>query len=157
VVSARNSCHRMERGPERLLRLLAFQMREIVFFGDEERVEDLRLGILAACGRLLDGWGLRYRVVTASDPFFLTGVERRAVFQQVARSKLELQLEIPHRGEHVAVMSFNHHRRSLARAYQLEPSELASGCFGVGLERLLYALAAQHGPDPDRLAAIVAA
>jgi seryl-tRNA synthetase len=152
VFSARSLCHRNEiRQDASLLRLQAFNMREIIFYGDAMFVEATRDQVLKYCLTLFDGLKLKYRVQTASDPFFTSGSEQRRVFQKISRSKLELQLYIPHSGSWVSVASFNHHATTLTGKYAIGPMGLNSGCFGVGYERLLYGMIAQLGCDIQAL------
>jgi hypothetical protein len=148
VYTARGFCHRFEtRNAEKLFRLHAFNMREIIFYGSFDFVEKTRNQILEFCVALLGTrWGGRLRVVTASDPFFGGGRGQR-FYQAMRRSKYELQLHVPWCDRWIAVMSFNHHERKLAAKYQIGPKGTNSGCFGVGYERLLYALACQKGID----------
>lgn len=153
VFSARAVCHRNELyAVDSLLRLQTFNMREIIFYGDAAFVEATRGRVLKHCLALCDFLKLKYRVQTASDPFFVSGAEQRRVFQKLTRSKLELQLYIPYRDLWVSVASFNHHAMTLTRKYSVGPSGLNSGCFGVGYERMLYAMIAQLGCDIDEMA-----
>lgn len=147
LVTGRNLCHRFEpRDAKKLMRLHVFNMREIVFIGTEEFVASTREKILEFCTHvLLEKWNARFRVVTASDPFFATGKEFVALYQKMGRTKIELQMHIPYCDTWLAVMSFNNHQHKLTKTYNIGSDRTASGCFGVGFERLIYGLLCQKG------------
>lgn len=147
VVTARTTCHRYEPNAGGLERLHAFQMREIVFFGGAADVEDTRQALITAFQALLERYGLTFRLVVATDPFFVSGAEQKAIFQIMAASKIEIQALIPATGKWLSVMSFNNHHETLTHKYGIGAGDLCSGCFGVGLERLVYAIVAQFGPS----------
>ena len=102
------------------------------------------------CQSLFVDWGLKFRVLTASDPFFATGSERKRVYQMAMDLKYELQVYIPHSKSWLAVASFNNHQQSLVVPYNINfnsTSPLFSGCVGYGYERLAYALYSQFGTN----------
>lgn len=153
LVTATAHCHRHEgKNHNSLERLQTYTMREIVFFGDTDFVRYWQERILEDLKRIFSEWGLRWRVLVASDPFFVTGREQKRAFQTAFRLKYELQVYLPHSGQWIAAASFNHHQDGLVKSYELKPAgdlgaPLQSGCFGLGLERLAYALYAQKGID----------
>jgi hypothetical protein len=148
VYTAKGPCHRFEtQNADRLIRLHVFNMREIIFYESSAFVDEMRSNILQFCVDLLGRqWGCRLRVVTANDPFFGPAHDRR-LYQAMKKSKYELQLHLAHCDRWLPVMSFNHHEHKLATHYRIKPDGIASGCFGVGYERLLYALSCQKGVD----------
>ncbi|MGD9601771.1 MAG: hypothetical protein AB7O21_02130 [Gammaproteobacteria bacterium] len=156
LVTAMGYCHRHEgRNHARFERLQTYSMREIVFFGDESFVRGTQERILAHCRELMVAWNMTWRVVVASDPFFATANAKRRSYQTALRLKYELQALLPEREEWIAIASFNHHQESLVKAYGIshgddESARLNSGCFGVGLERLCFAVFAQKGLDTAR-------
>lgn len=149
-LTAVNQCHRHElKNAKGLSRLQTYTMREIVFLGEQEFVSSEREAILAHSTSLFESWGLRFRVVVASDPFFASGAESKKSFQMLTASKLEMQFYIPHSDSWLAVASYNHHQASLTDSYgiRLNSNGAQSGCVGYGYERLLYALYSQKGFD----------
>lgn len=147
--TAIGSCHRYESNNiEGLSRLQAFTMREIIFFGTSKFVEENRNEILDHCKSYLIDLNLKFRIVTASDPFFVTGSESKRIFQKALRLKYEIQAYIPHSDTWISIASFNNHQSSLVEKYSIRfdgEEDLYSGCVGYGYERFVYALLSQHG------------
>lgn len=157
-------CHRREdKALVELARLQSFRMREVVFIGAPDFVVDQRQWWISEFTSLLRAWGVRFRIVSASDPFFLSSSAQKRAYQSVRRLKYECQLHLPHSDQWVAVASFNNHEATLTSAYDLDQSPAAearalhSGCIGVGYDRLVYGLLCQFGEDgrmwPDALRA----
>jgi len=142
-------CHRRESEHESLVRLQTFLMREVIFFGRDTWVDSVRMNLIAHLRDLLLEWGIRFRIVTAYDPFFAGGHNKR-LYQSYFSVKYECQLLLPHIQQWVAVASFNNHHTTLTRAYKicgLSGSPIHSGCVGYGYERLAYGLYCQLGSD----------
>ena len=73
----------------------------------------------------------------------------KSVFQNAHRLKYELLATIPHLGREIAVGSVNLHTDFFGRAFDIrlpDGKPASSGCIGVGMERMTYALFCQHGP-----------
>tara|TARA_B100000315_G_scaffold144846_1_gene133754 strand:+ start:1088 stop:2245 length:1158 start_codon:yes stop_codon:yes gene_type:complete len=146
------SCHRNEsRNIKGLSRLQSFTMREIVFLGSTDFVKTCRNEILSHCQSCLVDWNLKFRVVTASDPFFTSGSETKRVYQTVLELKYEIQAYLPHSESWLSIASFNNHEQSLVKSYgidfDLKDQPLHSGCVGYGYERMAYAFYSQFGLD----------
>jgi seryl-tRNA synthetase len=144
-------CHRHEsRNISGLSRLQTFTMREIIFFGSEDYVETNRNEIQEHCKSYFIDLGLKFRIVTASDPFFTSGAEAKRIYQSALSLKYEIQAYLPHSDIWISVASFNNHQQSLVTPYKINfdsNSDLYSGCVGYGYERLAYALYSQFGCD----------
>ena len=144
-------CHRHEsRNMSGLSRLQTFTMREIVFFGSDAFVDKLRNEIMLHSQSLFTDWNLKFRIVSASDPFFMSGSESKRVYQTALALKYELQVFIPHSRDWLSVASFNNHQRALADKYNIKSDsdeQISSGCVGYGYERMLYSLYSQFGLD----------
>jgi hypothetical protein len=145
-------CHRREdKALVELSRLQSFRMREVVFIGTPEFVSGQRQWWISEFTRLLRDWRVRFRIVSASDPFFLSSSAQKRAYQSVRRLKYECQLHLPHSDQWVAVASFNNHEATLVSAYDLDQASgaqsLHSGCIGVGYDRLVYGLLCQFGDD----------
>ena len=144
-------CHRHESlNISGLSRLQSFTMREIIFFGTDDFVEMNRNEIQEHCKSYFIELGLKFRIVTASDPFFTSGAEAKRIYQSALALKLEIQVFLPHSDKWISVASFNNHQQSLVAPYKIgfdSNSDLYSGCVGYGYERLAYALYSQFGCD----------
>lgn len=148
-VTAVGSCHRHE-GPAThgLDRLQTFTLREIVTIGTGERVQAVRDTLVQEALGFAERLGLRTRVVTATDPFFVGGLQRKRSFQSMMKLKYELEAWLPWANRWVAVASFNYHQSSLVDAYDIRGAgSLHSMCVGYGLERWALALCSAHGPE----------
>ncbi|MDG4830677.1 hypothetical protein O7627_15390 [Solwaraspora sp. WMMD1047] len=153
VVTSRGKSFRYEsRYATTLERLWDFTIRETVFFGGRGAVLDARERLMELVFALVDELGLDGHCEVASDPFFM-GADRaaRAWSQRQLELKYELRLRLgPERD--VAVGSFNFHGDFFGRGFDITRPDgvpQVSGCAGFGLERLVYALLCQHGPDPE--------
>ena len=142
-------CHRHEsKNIKGLSRLQTFTMREIIFFGSADFVETQRKEILSHCQSYLVDLGLKFRVVTASDPFFISGSEAKRIYQTALALKYEVQAFLPHTDNWISVASFNNHQQSLVIPYHIgfdSDADLHSGCVGYGYERLVYSFCSQFG------------
>lgn len=144
-------CHRHESlNISDLSRLQSFTMREIIFFGTDDFVEMNRNEIQEHCKSYFIELGLKFRIVTASDPFFTSGAEAKRIYQSALALKYEIQAYLPHSDTWISVASFNNHQQSLVMPYKINFDsnfDLHSGCVGYGYERLAYALYSQFGSD----------
>lgn len=152
LITAIAKCHRHEgRNTQGLTRLRTYTMREIIYFGTADFVREQQEQILSAFKAVLSGWGMKFRVAAASDPFFATSAAQKKEFQRVFRLKYEVQAWLPADERWISVASFNNHQGTLVSAYGIGVEGVnapQSGCFGVGYERLAYAVVAQKGVDP---------
>jgi hypothetical protein len=146
-----NKVFRNERSQSgRLDRLTNFSVRDIMYVGDEHFVLEARQTLIEILSGFLSSLTLRARIETANDPFFANDAAMKSVFQHSHRLKYELLAEIPHLGDEIAVGSVNLHLDFFGKSFDIEtaPETPAfSGCIGVGMERMAYALFSQHGPE----------
>lgn len=152
TVTARGKCFRYESGNMRgLERLWDFSMREVIFFGAKDYIQQQRMIAIDRISELLDRWGLAYQVQTASDPFFIDDFSTQSSFQKAFDLKFEVRATLPYREEaSLAIGSFNLHHDFFGKSFAIsnERGEPAfTGCLGFGLERVLLAFLAQHGLD----------
>ena len=68
-------------------------MREIIFFGSDNYVETNRNEIMDHCKSYFIYLGLKFRIVTASDPFFTSGAEAKRIYQSALALKYEYFLK----------------------------------------------------------------
>lgn len=148
-------CHRHEGSNfSSLDRLQTYTMREIVYFGDEAHVAGMQDSILDFLKETFTRWNMKWRILVASDPFFIAGNETKKAYQTALRLKYEFQLHLPFSDKWLAIASVNNHQKTLVNAYGISPPAtdemtLHSGCFGVGYERLVYGIYSQKGLNED--------
>jgi hypothetical protein len=148
--TAVNHCSRFEIDADAsLARLHTFRMRELVGFGAPEYVTTMLDNALEWSAALLRRWGIGYRVVIATDPFFAGAQTGKAFYQSTFALKRELRLRLPFDDSWLAITSFNNHQQSYTRVFGITgASPLASGCIGWGYERFAYGLLASIGLNP---------
>ena len=132
-------------------RLWDFTIREIVFLGTKEYVnqslEKYRLVIVS----LMDMLGFAGECMYANDPFYLTNnAALRVNIQKMNRSKVELRLNVSNKDK-VAIASFNRHNQFISKSFNLYANDMHefayTACIGFGLERLVFAFLCQYGVD----------
>lgn len=149
-----NNVFRNERSASnRLDRLTNFSVRDIMFVGSDSFVLEARQQLIELLTQFLVALQLRAKIETANDPFFANESVMKSVFQNVHRLKYELLAEIPHLDREIAVGSINLHTDFFGKAFAIrlangQPAH--SGCIGVGMERMTYALFCQHGSHLDQ-------
>jgi seryl-tRNA synthetase len=131
-----------------LERLWDFSMREIVFVGDGDWIEERRGKTMIAIEDLVDRLALDAWIETANDPFFVTRFAAKRYHQLLTQAKFELRLALPYAGTSLAAASFNIHSDFFGRSFQMKRGDgfACTGCMAFGLERWVWALFAQHGP-----------
>lgn len=143
------ACHRNEgKNVTTLARLQTFTMRELIFFGPAAAVEQRRQQIMDHARDTMKAWGLACQMLTACDPFFVSGAQAKRAYQSAMALKYELQVELPHAKDRISCASFNHHQGTLVKSYDITGAggaALQSGCVGYGFERLAFALYSQFG------------
>ena len=92
MVTARCKCYRYELtdvAPFR--RQKEFDMREIIFIGEPDKVESTRMKIIQKTWEIIKAYNLKAKIVNASDPFFLDNIAARTAVQFNREMKYELQ------------------------------------------------------------------
>ena len=149
TITALNQCSRYEvHDTSGLQRLRHYWMREIIYFRPDAKFVQAALeDILEVTTQRLRRWGLSFKVVSASDPFFLDSGSSKRLFQTALLLKRELQMPVS--GKYIACASFNNHQQSLTNTFEIssDQGEIASGCVGWGYDRLILAMFSQLGPD----------
>jgi seryl-tRNA synthetase len=151
MITARGACFRYEaRGNMRDLgRLWCFQMREVVYTGDEPFVRDAAARAARELEALVAELDLTASCEAAADPFFVDVFAEKRWAQRAGERKLELRLPLGE-GETLAAASINAHEDFFGRAFAVRRADgapITSGCTAFGLERLALAFLAQHGLD----------
>jgi seryl-tRNA synthetase len=149
LFTAVGMCHRHESSNfQSLKRLQTYTMREQIFYGPAKQVEQRRQQFLEHVFAKMQEWGVRCRIVTASDPFFATTTQKKRAYQTVMGLKYELLVHLPYSNEWLAVASFNNHEDNLVSKFHIKHAAeepLFSGCVAYGYERFTYALFSQFG------------
>lgn len=145
-----NKVFRNERSPTGGLdRLTNFSVRDIMYVGSDGFVLEARERLIDKLSAFLTRLHLHAKIETANDPFFANESAMKSVFQNAHRLKYELLATIPHLGREIAVGSINLHTDFFGKAFSIRTAAgtpAHSGCIGVGMERMSYALFCQHGP-----------
>lgn len=131
-------------------RLTNFTVRDIMFVGGENFVLESRQRMIERLSQFLISLGINAKIETANDPFFANESAMKSVFQNAHRLKYELLAYIPHLDREIATGSINLHTDFFGKAFDIRAADDAvahSGCIGVGMERMTYALFCQHGPN----------
>lgn len=153
IYNVRGKCFRYEAtNMQGLTRLWDFTMRELVFLGSGDSVLHRRQQCVEHVGAFLDELELAAEIRTASDPFYIApDMPSKTYFQLTAETKYEVSALLPD-DERLAVGSLNYHTDFFGRAFDINIEDAGpahSVCIGFGLERLVCAFLAQHGPEPD--------
>jgi seryl-tRNA synthetase len=137
-------------------RLYEFNVRELVFVGDEDYVSACRLKALPIVEELASLIDIDCRVQTATDPFFAT-VSAAKKFWQAAQ-EVKNEIKIPALGSNgkvnqLACGSINLHGNFFGKRFGItgkdgQPAQ--TGCVGLGIERWVLAAFTQHGFDERR-------
>ena len=128
-----------------------FHQHELVRAGSPEVVLDWRADWARLGLELLGSLGLAARLDKANDPFFGRRGRLLAANQRAEDLKLELLVDIAG-PEPTACASFNHHRDHFASTFGItlaDGADAHTACLGFGHERIVLALLARHGLDPD--------
>ncbi|MGO4548852.1 amino acid--ACP ligase [Paenibacillus sp. 2TAB23] len=128
-------------------RLTEFGMREVVFVGDTDFVEEERGWWMEEIWSLFVELGLHGSLTTANDPFYFSEDALKIQHQKMASMKYELLVETPARST-FSIASFNHMGDSLCKPFDVKgPAGLpwSSGCVAFGIDRWAFALLAEYG------------
>jgi seryl-tRNA synthetase len=142
-------CFRREPS-KHLDRLQSFRMREYVCIGAPQDVAEFRERWMTKAQAIAVSLGLRFKVDTASDPFFGRVGQMKAVSQQQQALKFELLVPLRSEEQPTACMSFNYHREHFGVTWGIEDvagEPAHTGCVAFGMDRLAVALFATHGID----------
>jgi seryl-tRNA synthetase len=134
-------------------RLQSFRMREYVCLGSPQQVVEFRERWMPRAKELAEQLGLKYRIATASDPFFGRAGKVMAISQVEQSLKFELLIPVRFDQQPTACMSFNYHRDHFGTTWDLqtEAGDVAhTGCVAFGMDRLALALFCTHGTDLRR-------
>lgn len=164
TITAVGTCYRYEsKNIVGLERLWDFTMREIIFVGTDAWVRAKREDAIRRVTALIQEWDLDCEVETANDPFFATMYSAKTFWQVRGDLKYEIRLPVASAsgGEHtIAAGSFNLHEDFFGRTFSITANDgkpASTGCTAFGIDRWVLGLFSQHGFDPARWPAPLAA
>ncbi len=137
-------------------RLYEFNVRELVFVGDDAYVRDCRQRALGVVEQLAAYFDIDCRIQTATDPFFATVSAAKKFWQAAQEVKNEIKIPALDRDGNVkqlACGSINLHGNFFGRRFDIKTAsgeEAQTGCVGLGIERWVLATFTQHGFEADR-------
>jgi seryl-tRNA synthetase len=137
-------------------RLYEFNVRELVFVGNEDYVRACRAKALPIIEELATFIDIDCQVQTATDPFFATVSAAKKFWQAAQEVKNEIKIPaLSNDGstKMLACGSINLHGNFFGKRFNFtcangEPAQ--TGCVGLGIERWVLAAFTQHGFDEQR-------
>ena len=135
-----------------LARLNEFNMKEFVFIGEQEQVNEHVKKAKALWDYWIELFELNGLIATANDSFFANNYKKLKVFQIIGDSKQELKLLLPSSQKLCAVSSANYHRTHFTKSYNIKSDNVYAhtACVAFGIERLTYSLLSQKGICPEK-------
>ncbi|WP_342474049.1 aminoacyl--tRNA ligase-related protein [Bacillus sp. FSL W8-1141] len=128
------------------LRKIEFSMREIVFIGHQEFINETRKALLENTWECFHQLGLSGKVTTANDPFFFYDDIDKANYQLMANSKYEL-VAVTEKKD-VSIASFNDCGEMLCERFHISGEDglpLYSGCAAFGIDRWVQVFLQTYG------------
>lgn len=138
-------------------RLKDYHVREVVFLGNENFVNENRKKLLDIVIEFLKKVGLNFCVTTANDPFVMPKMQKFKKIQLQEGSKYELLLKYSSK-KSIAVASFNIHGTAFTQPFNIKIKNIetpVTGCAGFGIERWVLAFIAQYGWDDNQWPLII--
>jgi len=152
LYEAIGSCFRHEPSADPT-RLQTFRLHEVVYVGEPARALEHRDRSLTAGVALLEQLGLSISVVPANDPFFGRLGAALAAEQHEEGLKYEGVAPVVPGARPTALLSSNYHRDHFGVPFGIRTADgqtAHSACIGFGTDRIVLALLAEHGLDPER-------
>jgi seryl-tRNA synthetase len=137
-------------------RLYEFNVRELVFVGDEDYVRACRMKALPIVEELAAMLDIDSKVQTATDPFFATVSAAKKFWQAAQEVKNEIKipaLDAEGNVKQLACGSINLHGNFFGKRFDIKGKNgepVQTGCVGLGIERWVLAAFTQHGFDERR-------
>ncbi len=152
IATAEGNCFRYEsRNMASLERLWNFTMREVIFVGSSDFVQDGLKQAREMMKETFDDLALAYMIESATDPFFVGNYRDQAAYQSAFELKFEVRALLPFKNDTLAIGSYNRHQDFFGRTLNILQADgefAETGCIGFGFERLAFAFVCQHGIDP---------
>lgn len=146
------SCFRNEASDDPA-RMRAFHQHEYVHVGTPDSARAFRDAWLERAQQMMTDLGLDIVADIANDPFFGRTGSMLAASQRANALKFEILAPVANADRLTAIASCNCHLDNLTVPFEIAAAGggvAHSACVGFGLERVVLALFAAHGFDPDR-------
>jgi seryl-tRNA synthetase len=133
-------------------RMQAFHQHEFVHIGTPESSLAFRDDWVGRSQQMMADLGLEVVADAANDPFFGRAGSMLAANQREHALKFELLATVSSEEQPTAIASCNYHLDHLTAPFEISASgggTAHSACVGFGIERIVLALFAEHGLDPD--------
>ncbi len=137
-------------------RLFEFSMHELIYIGPDLKTNQVATAIRMVMSSILEQLDLAGDLVIANDMFISdnAAIDQSRIFSQLStQSKIELRASYGTDFlKKMAIASLNVHANHFTKALDITEGDerdkpASSLCFGIGIERLAYAMASQHGTD----------
>ena len=141
-------CNRYESANnDKLERLVEFSLREVIFLGSRDYINNTRNDTLLLTKKLAEKWDISGKIVSSNDPFFTNDFKNKSFFQLKLNLKYEFRCDIPYLKRQISIMSSNIHGDTFSINFNIKKNDknIQTGCMGFGLERFAMVLIAQHG------------
>lgn len=133
-------------------RLRDYHVREIVFFGSEKYVEEIRERISKEIMQIIKRLEINAFMSVAADAFIMPKMIRYKKYQIMERSKYEVRMSYEN-DRTIAVASLNLHGTAFTNSFNIKvqgEENPVSGCIGFGIERWIMAFLVQYGTNVER-------
>lgn len=133
-------------------RLKDYHVREIVFIGNQQYVDDSLNTLMEKTTLLLKNIGLVGTIESAGDSFILPQMQRYKKVQLHKKAKYEVKLNYSD-DDVLSAASFNRHGRTFAYAFDIKvenKTDIVTGCAGYGIERFILAFISKYGYDREK-------
>ncbi|WP_214482991.1 aminoacyl--tRNA ligase-related protein [Bacillus sp. SM2101] len=150
VISSFGQCFRHENTRQiSPFRSRDFNMYEIVYIGGQEKVTELRNKLVEEVWTLFNLLGLKGKIETANDPFFIKNDRSKISYQRAGERKYELVFT-PNSKVSFSLASFNLCDDVLTKSFDIKSKNQSaySGCTAFGIERWVQAIVYTYGTNP---------
>ena len=151
ICTGYSKCFRNEKKyNEDLSRLKEYGIRETVYIGTEKNTKEFRDRMLSELISEIKRLNLFGTIESASDAFFSSNSLAVKMYQLAMNVKYEAKLDIPYNNDKIAISSVNYHGDYFGRCWNIRTADgeyAHSCCWGVGIDRLCYAIISQFGID----------
>ncbi len=158
VATAKSNCFRYEtKNMNSLERTWNFNMREIIFLGNEKFVTKKLLEIQKKIINFLKSINLSFYVESANDPFFDGNYNDLIAYQNAFKLKYEVRAITPYNNSSIAIGSFNNSQNVFGKKLNIKIKDkfINSACIGFGFERFVYCFVSQYGLNESKWPLIV--
>ncbi len=133
-----------------LTRLWEFQVREIIFFGDQSFHDQIQKKYFAFVGELGRRLNISFEIKSATDLFFQVDNLDLSVHQLLTKSKYEFTY-LGDVGQQLALSSFNSHKDKFVSEFNIQgySADFQSFCIAFGMQRWIQALSSAYGKTSD--------